>query len=99
MIPGKDSLEFVSYWSKCKRFGNKSLTSGKIVYDLVDNCRSDENKCGPEGKHFEEDKRYRLREWKHRMKVQGYLVAPFILIGVTCSLLTGTLGTFVSKFP
>jgi hypothetical protein len=99
MIPDKNSLEFVSYWSKCKKFGNKSLTSGKIVYDSADQCRSDINKCGPEGIHFEEDKQLWLREWKHRIKVQGGLAAPFILIGVTCSLFTGTIVNMISKFP
>lgn len=45
--------EFSSTISKCNKFGDKDLKTDEIILNYVDNCRSDENKCGKEGKYFE----------------------------------------------
>lgn len=51
-----DSLfDYRSSLNKCKYFGKKDIISGKILYDYADLSRKDENKCGIEGKCFEED--------------------------------------------
>lgn len=39
---------------KCKLFGKKNLVSGKITYDFASSSRISENKCGIEGKYYEE---------------------------------------------
>jgi hypothetical protein len=40
--------------SKCSQFGNKDAVSGEIKYDYADLSRTYENKCGLEGKYFNE---------------------------------------------
>lgn len=49
--------KFDSTLSKCEFFGTKNIHSDVIEYDYADLCRSDQDKCGLEGKHFvkEED--------------------------------------------
>jgi hypothetical protein len=39
---------------KCKLFGEKNLVSGIITYDYASVCRISENRCGINGKHYEE---------------------------------------------
>jgi hypothetical protein len=41
--------------SKCQKFGDKDIISGKIDYDYADHCRKDDTKCGNEAKYFEKD--------------------------------------------
>ena len=41
---------------KCKKFGEKSLVTGEIQYDLARTCRM-EDKCGNVGRHFMEKPR------------------------------------------
>jgi hypothetical protein len=38
--------------SRCKKFGQQSLLSGKIEYDLASKCRSIQSMCGKDGKYF-----------------------------------------------
>lgn len=44
----KDSIK------KCMMFGEKDIVSNKIYYDSPEWCRRSEDKCGVEGKYFEE---------------------------------------------
>ena len=46
--------EFSSPYSKCDYFGSKDINTDYISYDYADLCRNDENKCGLEGKYFEQ---------------------------------------------
>jgi len=39
---------------KCKVFGKKNLVSGRITYDYATVSRTSDNKCGIEGKYYEE---------------------------------------------
>ena len=45
---------FTSSMSKCSQFGNKDVVTGKIKYDYADLSRIYEDKCGLEGKYFNE---------------------------------------------
>jgi hypothetical protein len=40
-------------FSKCSKFGEKNIVTGRINYEYADNVRSDENKCGQSGLFFE----------------------------------------------
>lgn len=43
-------------YGRCHKFGSKDIITSKIKYDFAYACREDENKCGVEGKQFEENK-------------------------------------------
>lgn len=40
--------------SRCSQFGTKNIITGEITYDYADLSRMDEDKCGLEGKSFNE---------------------------------------------
>ena len=44
---------FTNCLSKCRRFGERDMESGRITYEYADLCRKNENKCGQVGKYFE----------------------------------------------
>jgi hypothetical protein len=48
-------LDFHSELNRCGKFGYKDIYSGEIHNDYVSTCRTDETKCGIEGKEFEAD--------------------------------------------
>jgi len=51
-----DSMtEFSSILGKCDKFADKNLQTDDIIFSYADTCRSDENKCGKEGKYFEKE--------------------------------------------
>lgn len=47
--------DFSSSLNKCTYFGTKNVQSDKVNYDYAENCRNDEEKCGLEGKYFEQN--------------------------------------------
>ena len=59
--------DFTSPFNKCDNFGVKDIVTDKITYNFADACRSDENLCGKEGRHFERQPRLWLKKLKHRM--------------------------------
>ena len=48
-------LNFQSELNRCGKFGYKDVYSGEVFNDYVSTCRTDESKCGMEGKEFEAD--------------------------------------------
>ncbi len=36
---------------RCRRFGEQDPETKEVTYDFSDICRSEEHKCGKEGKH------------------------------------------------
>ena len=42
-------------YGKCRLFGEKNIFSGNIRYTVVETARTDEDKCGKEGKHYFEE--------------------------------------------
>ena len=60
--------EFTSSLSKCDKFGIKDILTDKISYtDFADMSRSNENKCGKEGKYFELEKNVELKIVMHQI--------------------------------
>jgi Pyruvate/2-oxoacid:ferredoxin oxidoreductase delta subunit len=59
--PTTFSNKFADNYNKCDKFGERSIITNKIRYDYADLCRLDEEKCGQEGRHFQEEKNIR---WK-----------------------------------
>jgi len=57
--------DFTSTFNKCDNFGVKDVVTDKITYDFADLCRSDQYRCGKEGKHFERQPRLWLKKLKH----------------------------------
>jgi len=60
--------EYTSSFSKCNNFGEKNIITNEINYDYVDICRSDELKCGKEGKYFVEEPNLKLKILKFNIK-------------------------------
>jgi hypothetical protein len=49
------------YVSRCTKFGKKDVITGKIDFDMADLCRLNKNKCGENGRYFEQ---YRgIHQW------------------------------------
>lgn len=57
--------EYSSDLSRCKYFGTKCIQTDEINYDFASHCRRDEEKCGLEGKYFEEEKNVELKIFTH----------------------------------
>ena len=67
---------FGSDLNKCHKFGVKDIISDEITYDFADLCRKDENKCGIEGRHFEQNEYVNLKYALHLMTKSS----PFLFI-------------------
>ena len=57
--------EFSSIISECNKFADKDLKTDKIIFNYADNCRNDENKCGKDGKYFEEEQNLQRKIFLH----------------------------------
>ena len=56
---------FSSTYSKCDFFGSKDIITDYISYDYADLSRKDENKCGVEGKYFEQGEDIEIKIFLH----------------------------------
>jgi hypothetical protein len=52
---------------KCEYFGTKNIQTGIITTDYVSSCRENEEKCGLEGKYFEEEVNVELKIFLHNI--------------------------------
>jgi len=68
--------EFSSLYSKCDYFGSKNINTDYIFYDYADMVRKDENKCGIEGKYFEQGENIEMKIILHNIISN----TPYILI-------------------
>jgi len=61
--------DYTSFMSQCEKFSEKNIITDKITNDYADICRKDEEKCGFEGKYFEEENNIilNLKILKHSM--------------------------------
>jgi len=57
--------EFGSSLNTCTKFGEKDIITNEIKYDFVDFTRKDKDKCGLEGKYFEQEPNIELKIFKH----------------------------------
>ena len=73
--PNLADVQYACAFSKCAKFGNKGLVSGKMHYDYADMCRNNEKKCGQDGREYKEDPWFSLKYAKY----YGILFSPIIL--------------------
>jgi len=64
--PNRYNNDFTSILNKCENFGEKNIITDEITYNYADSCRSDENKCGKEGKYFIEEKNINFKIFKYK---------------------------------
>jgi len=57
--------------NECIYFGEKNIQTDIIKYDYADSCRSSEDKCGLEGKYFEEQPNVELKYFIYNIKHYG----------------------------
>jgi len=65
---------FSSDSGKCEYFGVKNIENNVIIYDYASFCREDTNKCGIEGKYFQEDENLYFKIFLHNIKVPQTLM-------------------------
>lgn len=75
-VPRLYNFEYSSTLNKCKYFGKKDLLSNEITYDYAELCRSNEDKCGQEGKYFQEDSLVELKVLLFHLKT----LSPFLFL-------------------
>jgi hypothetical protein len=83
------SNDFTSTLNKCDQFGEKNIISDEITYDYADMCRSEESKCGKEGREFKKEPLIILKRFKH---------AVFRPVTIFCSLSVVYLVSYYIKF-
>jgi hypothetical protein len=66
--PSPNDQTFASTLSKCSKFGTKNIFTDEITLDYAELSRNDENKCGFNGKYYEEEKRLKRKIWIHKLK-------------------------------
>ena len=76
--------DFTSSISQCNYFGTKDINTDTISYDYADICRNDENKCGIEGKYFEENTNMELRILLHYIVKNTPFALYMIILTVAC---------------
>ena len=57
-----------STFAKCKYFGERNIVTNRITFDYADHCRTQEDKCGKEGKFFEPEPNLGLKMFVYRLK-------------------------------
>jgi hypothetical protein len=72
--------DFDSDMNRCEKFGEKDIITGKIEYDFVSSCRKDEDKCGLDGKLFEEEVNLDIKKIKHTLQHHSGIVYLGFLI-------------------
>ena len=72
--------DFTSPLNKCTFFGEKNVVTDEITYSYADSCRSDETKCGLEGRFFEREDNLKWKIAKHRIfRPVNIFALPFII--------------------
>lgn len=59
--------DYSSFTGRCRKFGEKDITTNKINYDFANYCRIDETKCGEKGKYYEKDNYVEIKILKHNL--------------------------------
>jgi len=53
--PNNYNMDFISNGNHCEKFGEQNVVTGIITYDSADYLRKSPDKCGIEGKFYEEE--------------------------------------------
>jgi hypothetical protein len=74
--------DYSSSVGKCNKFGTKDVITDKIVYDFADMSRTNENKCGNEGKYFELEKFVEFKIFMHQLikNLPNILIVSILVI-------------------
>jgi hypothetical protein len=86
--PSYYTNDFTGSYSNCDNFGDKNIVSNKISYDSAEMCRNDENKCGNEGKYFEQEKNIELKIFTHQIisNMPNILVVSLIILSTIANI-------------
>ena len=63
--PSHHNSNFNSPFHNCEKFGEKNILTGDIEYKSASYCRKDEQKCGEQGKYFEQEPNLKFKMFKH----------------------------------
>jgi hypothetical protein len=74
--------------SKCNNFGVKNIIDNTINYEYAENCRTDESKCGLEGKYFEKDDFVDLKMIKNNIMNNYFYISLSFILFLYCYSLT-----------
>jgi hypothetical protein len=75
--------DYASISSTCEYFGTKDIRTNIITYDYADQSRSNEEKCGLEGKYFTQDPNVEFKIFLHSIGKNAPL--SFYLTMIICS--------------
>lgn len=75
-------LDSSGYLSQCGKFGEKDINTGQISFDYANVCRRDEEKCGKQGKYFEEESNLNLKLLKNKIIGNIPFLVGFSFVGL-----------------
>jgi hypothetical protein len=80
-IPYK-GYEYDNNFGKCKFFGINDIINGEIEYDYADLCRSNEFKCGSQGKYFTLEENIKMKKFYSKVNylINNYKIYIYIII-------------------
>jgi len=86
--PSYYTTDFTESYNKCDHFGNKNIITNEISYDFAETCRNDENKCGNEGKYFEQEKNIELKIFTHQIisRIPNILLVSTIVLSIIANI-------------
>ena len=58
--------DFNYIYNKCEKFGEKDIITDEITYRFASLCRSDETKCGYDGKYFIKEENINVKILQHK---------------------------------
>jgi hypothetical protein len=76
--PSASYSDFTDSLNRCEKFGVKNIVTNEIRYDFAESCRTDESKCGLQGKFFEEEPNISLKMAKHYIREKIPYLCIFI---------------------
>jgi hypothetical protein len=77
----KDCRHFIRDNIECRKFGDTNIITGKVTYNSAESVRNDNNKCGEDAIHFEENKFKIITIPYYFIKDKIFVILP---IGLTC---------------
>ena len=72
--------DFHSELNRCTYFGEKNIQTDIISYEYSYLCRSSENKCGLQGKYYEQDPNADLKIFLHNIQNSKYKIVAIIIL-------------------
>lgn len=74
----------LSPYNECSKFGEKDIINGNTKYDVAKDCRNNIDKCGIEGKYYEENDFYLVKQYYHLVKYYSsylsYMLIPSTIL-------------------